>query len=1002
MRFVTGCSLLFVIAISSASFAASLPSLSVDDENGAVALSVEALHIDVMIRGHLARTTYDITYRNAIDRDVDGDFSFPLPPDAEVSDVALYFGDHLRHAVAVERVQAKTAYEETVHRRADPALAEWSASSRAFHFRVFPIPARGTKVVHIAYDQELTSSPYELDLRYGSTIKTFDLTIDGDAQVDADGITLRRGGDISSAHLQDVNLQALVRATPSDDETALVVWSPFDKTWYASARLRVHSTARAIDPAPEITLLYDASGSAVQRDAEKLRAFLAAFLAKQGPSARVKVIPFHVAVDAARETDAQGLDRTLAMIPFAGATNLPAAIESIGSIDAGSRIVIVTDGVNDLGDSSRVARAIAAAAALHRPFTIVNASPTADDNLLGGLARASGGWYVDLAHGDPAAAAESVMRLPTRVHFESALPMIRDVLPSTLLTTTDSIAAVSARSRERIVSLPIIYGGTRHDLAVRQLDGDDEQDLVRRAWARARLRALLDAGSPAEAVLEHGRHFTQLTPRTSLLVLETWQDYMMWGIPLPADLRAERTAAEAEEREVEHEQSQPSSIEVRGLTNEAPPRPVAWFMKGTTTMGDSPLPGTTILLNAADGQSTVTITDGQGRFWLSLPRVPSSFTIKAELEGFNTASRSFPDGAPNGSVIEIAMRFASVAESITVTAAAPLSESDTTQIDQPRNASLAHRDAYALADRLLSSLASDSAIPIDDEKLAEKTITQRIERIAAVVEKLRSLGTLDDRFRYYAAARSVLGGEKLFQAQAALAVRDDAPDLAIRLLTDLVEAYPDDAPTLRIIGRLLAGWGRTDLAALLFERAIELSPRETQSWRELLLLLAQEGHDKELAALRRRYDGYQRDARMQQTETALAEEMARRHAGTDPRIDPSAELQIEAMWDSNYTDVDMHVIEPGGEEVFYSHRESKSGGRLHDDVVTGFGPEIYTLPHVQKGTYQIVMQTYASDLTRVMQETLVHVIVWTRGERHDFFAALTVKDDKRVVATVTE
>jgi uncharacterized protein YfaP (DUF2135 family) len=141
---------------------------------------------------------------------------------------------------------------------------------------------------------------------------------------------------------------------------------------------------------------------------------------------------------------------------------------------------------------------------------------------------------------------------------------------------------------------------------------------------------------------------------------------------------------------------------------------------------------------------------------------------------------------------------------------------------------------------------------------------------------------------------------------------------------------------------------------------------------------------------------------MAQTETALAEEMKRRTTGTDPRLDPSSELQIEAMWDSNYTDVDMHVIEPDGEQVYYGHRDSKSGGRLHDDVTTGFGPEIYTAPHVQKGTYQIVLATYAADMTRVMQETLAHVIVWTRGERHDFFVALTVRDDKRVVATVTE
>ena len=999
MRFVTGCSLLFLIAISPIAAAASLPSLTIHDDNGTVALQVESLHIDVMIRGHLARTTYEITYRNTLDRDVDGDFSFPLPPDAEVSDIALYFGKVLRHAVAVERVQAKNAYEETIHRRADPALGEWSSSSRAFHFRVYPIPASGTKLVHLAYDQELSSLPYELDLRYGATINDFSLTIDGDARIDADGLALRRIGDTSSVQSTNPKLDATVRATPSNDETAIVAYSPDDKTWYASARLQVRSTARAIEPVSDVTLLYDASGSGVQRDAGKLRDFLSAFLAKQSPSTRVTVVPFHIAVDTPLDTDVSGLERTLATIPMAGATNLAAALESLASIRAGSRIVIITDGVNNLGDSARVARAVAAAGALHRPLTIVNASPAADDNLLGGLARASGGWYIDLAHSDPAAAAESVMRLPSRINFASGLPTVRDVLPSTMLATTDAITIVNARSRDRILTLPILTASTRHETLVRQLDSEAEADLVRRAWARAKLRALLDAGAAPEVVLEHGRHFSQLTPQTSLLVLETWHDYEMWGIPLPADLRAERRADLAPLPAPDP--GPPGHIDLHGTTDEAPPRSAVWFVKGIVTLGESPLPGATVSLHAADGATDIEISDGEGRVWLALPRVPTSFTMTAEMESMQTGTRSFPHGAPNGSVVDIAMRLSAVAEAITVTASAPLVESDTTQLNQPRNASLARRDAYALADSLLASLAGDYSAPIEDAKVAETTINQRVMRIAAVVEKLRSLQSLDERYRYYAAARSVLGGEKLFQAQAALAMHDDAPDVAIRMLTDLVEAYPDDAPTLRIIGRLLAGWGRMDLAALLFERALELAPRETQSWRELLLLHAQQGHEQELADLQRRFNARQRDDRMVQTETALAEEMKRRHAGTDPRIDPSAELQIESMWDTNYTDVDMHVIEPDGEEVYYAHRKSAHGGLLHDDVITGYGPEIYTIPHLEKGTYQIVLQTYASDMTRVLEETLAHVIVWTHGERHDFFVALTVKDDKRVVARVT-
>jgi hypothetical protein len=71
--------------------------------------------------------------------------------------------------------------------------------------------------------------------------------------------------------------------------------------------VHVHSGASAIAPATAVTLLYDASGSGVQRDAAKLRDFLTAFLAKQDPSTRVTIVPFHVSLEAAHESDVQRL-----------------------------------------------------------------------------------------------------------------------------------------------------------------------------------------------------------------------------------------------------------------------------------------------------------------------------------------------------------------------------------------------------------------------------------------------------------------------------------------------------------------------------------------------------------------------------------------------------------------------------------------------------------------------------------------------------------------------
>lgn len=157
--------LLFVPVVLFAS--PTTPTLRVEGDDGRVALELTAVTARVTVRGHLARTELELTYRSSLDRVTEGELSFPLPPDAEVSDAGLYFDGVLRRAAAVERVLARTAYEETVYRRVDPVLVEWNAG-RTFRLRVFPIPANGEKKVFVAYDQELTASDYELDLRWRS------------------------------------------------------------------------------------------------------------------------------------------------------------------------------------------------------------------------------------------------------------------------------------------------------------------------------------------------------------------------------------------------------------------------------------------------------------------------------------------------------------------------------------------------------------------------------------------------------------------------------------------------------------------------------------------------------------------------------------------------------------------------------------------------------------------------------------------------------------------
>ncbi|HEX8254666.1 MAG TPA: VIT domain-containing protein [Thermoanaerobaculia bacterium] len=902
--------------------AATLPSLTVTDERGSSALTLAALRVDVLIRGHLARTTFELTYRNALDHDVDGQFVFPLPADAEVSELGLYFNGTLRHAVAVERVAARRAYEETIHRRVDPILGEWSASSREFRFRVYPIPARGTKVVHIAYDQELSAAPYTLDLDYGVALEQFDLNVDSDVRVEADGVQLRRNGALQTSSTRQQIVTGSLRATRDDDRSALVAWSSDDSTWYASAPLRLRTDAQRVAAPQHATLLYDVSASAAQRNEANVQAFLTGFAARAW-----RVVPFHVDVDAAIDSSTPALERTLADLDRGGATNLLALLEQLPAIAAAapdSRLVLVSDGISTFGDSQRLARAIEAVVKIGKPLTIVNASPSADDHLLRRLAYVTRGWYLDLTRLSIEEAVSAAMRTPERAEVASALPAIRDVV---LASATAIDTTVSGRSPNRINVFPVIAGNARHELRVRELASETERELVRRAWARARLRAMLDSGVPAEKVREHGRAFTQLTPHTSLLVLDSWSDYERFGFPLPRDLRAQR---DAEIASIAARESVPGSIALHRPSSGS--RTAGWSLSGVVLLADDavPLPGVTVTVATREGNSTV-VSDAQGRFNVSRATAPSPVSITAELAGFSTITREFRR-IENGSSVDIYLPMPAVTEAITVTASAP---------------SVVRSD----------SLEANEMHPM-------------------------------------------LHVDKAARVNAALALRADDPGRAVRALTDAAEAWPDDAPLLRIIGRVLAGWDRADLARLLFERALELSPGETQTWRELLLLTAQHGTAEEHAMLRRCYETAERDERSSQTDLTVRAELARARGGADARRVDSQQLQVEVMWDSGYTDVDLHVVEPDGEEVSFSHRASKNGGSLHDDVRSGFGPETYTIPRAD-GEYQIVLSYFDHDDPQLSRQTLAHVIVYLRGERRDYVVALSGAKEKVVVAKIS-
>ena len=92
----------------------------------------------------------------------------------------------------------------------------------------------------------------------------------------------------------------------------------------------------------------------------------------------------------------------------------------------------------------------------------------------------------------------------------------------------------------------------------------------------------------------------------------------------------------------------------------------------------------------------------------------------------------------------------------------------------------------------------------------------------------------------------------------------------------------------------------------------------------------------------------------------------------------SVDLLVTATWNTDNTDIDLHVIEPSGEECFYNHRDTKIGGHMTRDVTQGYGPEMYTLTRAVPGQYRVRVKFYSTDRQRAGTRTKVYVTVYER------------------------
>ena len=107
------------------------------------------------------------------------------------------------------------------------------------------------------------------------------------------------------------------------------------------------------------------------------------------------------------------------------------------------------------------------------------------------------------------------------------------------------------------------------------------------------------------------------------------------------------------------------------------------------------------------------------------------------------------------------------------------------------------------------------------------------------------------------------------------------------------------------------------------------------------------------------------------------------------------DMRIMMTWDADSTDIDMHVIEPSDEEVYYKHQRSSSGGLLSHDVTTGYGPEEFLHKIAPKGKYVVKTNYFASHQQKLVGPATITVTFYTNwGRKNQESKTMTLRLDK--------
>ncbi len=952
---------LFILLLSSVLPAQQVPLLVGSDEEQKREMVLTGLQIKVEIAGSVAETEMTMTFYNPHDRQLSGDFYFPLPQGAFANGYALDIDGVMVEGVVVEKKKARVVFEKEIRRGIDPGLVEMTRGNN-FRTRIFPLLPKKERKVMVRYISEVnfagSDAVYLLPLKYNLQVKKFSLKVE---VLQNAGHPVVSEGVLAAAKFENwqrgykteirrenffLNENLKIRLPEVFRQPVSVEKNPAGEYYFVIAD-KVSAPVQNLNGSKafrKLFIFWDASDSRRQANLEKelqlLKEYLGGFKKE-----KIEVLLQLFANEPEKEEhflivngNCQALLERLKRVKYDGGTQL-GLLKPLKSETAPDCYFLFSDGLSNFGKEEPPE--------FNAPLYVFCSDARANHSFLDYLAQKNGGIYFNLLNTSVQSALKGIGRTPFRfISLVCNRGEIEEYYPRQSIIQDERIIVVGKFLTAEL-ELTLNFGSGKKVLLQKKYllkrSQANSGRVITIFWAQRKLEHLLTfARRNEQEILETGKRYNLVTPQTSLIVLERLSQYLEYRIVPPESKPQWREEYFRKLKDMENrgKELKKSKLErVRQLWAER----VAWW---------------------------------QTDFSKQKPE-------KKELKESVARELDVLEGGVEGGVLG--------------GVEAGVEESEA----QRAPASGDSRVAYKRASGKSDAAAEIRLQPWNPE-------TPYLKAIRAV--------SVEEAYEVYLSKKEEFGNAPSFFLDCAdFFLEKKQNRIALRILSNIAEMELENAQLLRVLAHRLAQLGYLELSALIFEEVLKMRPEEPQSYRDLALVLAELKQYQRAVELLNQVVMNEWD-RFEEIEVVALMEMnniiarARRAGITDFNVAEDlillldVDLRIVLTWDADLTDIDLHVIEPTQEEAFYSHNRTSIGGLVSRDFTNGYGPEEYLIRKARPGKYLVKVNYYGSQAQTLLGAVTIQVTIFTGyGCENEQKKSVTMRlTDRKEMITVVE